>query len=112
MLETFISIEQIERLKDAIAHRTSYDPKVGLILGSGLGPLADRVSNPERIPYTELPYWPISTVTGHQGQLVIGKLEGQSVLIMQGRTHYYEGYPMSYIGLPVSIIKSNHMKRH
>jgi purine-nucleoside phosphorylase len=105
MLDKFISIEQIDRLKDAIAERTSYNPKVGIILGSGLGPLAERVSNPDRIPYTKLPSWPISTVPGHQGQLVIGELEGQSVLIMQGRTHYYEGYPMPYIGLPIRVMQ-------
>jgi purine-nucleoside phosphorylase len=105
MLDNFISLEQIDRLKDAVAERTSYSPQVGIILGSGLGPLADRVSNPDRIPYAELPSWPVSTVSGHQGQLVVGELEGQCVLIMQGRTHYYEGYSMSYIGLPIRVMQ-------
>jgi purine-nucleoside phosphorylase len=76
-----------------------------MILGSGLGSLADTIETPDFIPYTELPGWPVSTVMGHQGRLVIGALEGQDVLVMQGRTHYYEGYSMAQIGLPVRVMQ-------
>jgi purine-nucleoside phosphorylase len=76
-----------------------------LVLGSGLGELAETLKSPVRIPYGEIPPWPVSTVEGHQGQLVIGKLEGQDVLFMQGRTHFYEGYSMPQIGLPVRVMQ-------
>jgi purine-nucleoside phosphorylase len=74
-------------------------------LGSGLGALADEVENPEKVPYPELPGWPVSTVEGHSGQLVVGLLEGKQVLIMQGRAHFYEGYNMNLIGLPIRVMK-------
>jgi purine-nucleoside phosphorylase len=76
-----------------------------MILGSGLGSLANEVKNPDIIRYSELPGWPISTIEGHVGQLVIGEYEGKTVVVMQGRTHFYEGYSMSYIGLPVRVMQ-------
>jgi purine-nucleoside phosphorylase len=78
---------------------------VGLTLGSGLGALADSVENRVVIPYGDLPYWPVSTVKGHTGQLVLGVLEGKPVVVMQGRAHYYEGYSMPQIGLPVRVMQ-------
>jgi purine-nucleoside phosphorylase len=75
-----------------------------MILGSGLNALADSVANPTVIPYGEIPNWPVSTVHGHAGRLVIGELEGQTVFVMQGRIHYYEGYSMSQITLPVRVM--------
>ncbi|HMB25082.1 MAG TPA: purine-nucleoside phosphorylase, partial [Anaerolineales bacterium] len=87
-----------------IRKRTSYRPRVGLILGSGLNSLADSVKEPDILPYADLPNWPVSTVEGHVGQLVIGELEGQPVLVMQGRIHFYEGYSMSQITLPVRVM--------
>jgi purine-nucleoside phosphorylase len=101
----FVTIEKIDTLADAVRRKTSYQPVVGLILGSGLGGLADAVSEPDIIPYTELPGWPVSTVIGHSGRLVIGKLEGQVVLVMQGRVHYYEGYSMGIVTLPVRVMQ-------
>ncbi|MBN2115020.1 MAG: purine-nucleoside phosphorylase [Anaerolineales bacterium] len=100
-MTTFVTLEQIDQAADAIRKRTSCRPRVGLILGSGLNSLADSVKKPDILPYAELPNWPISTVQGHVGRLVIGELEGQTVLVMQGRIHYYEGYSMSQITLPV-----------
>ena len=76
-----------------------------MILGSGLGTLAESVKDAVTIPYGDLPPWPVSTVEGHHGQLVIGKLEGQEVLVMQGRSHYYEGYSMPQIGFPVRVMQ-------
>ena len=103
-MSIFVTLEQIDEAVDAIRNRTSYRPRVGLILGSGLNSLADSVQQPDIIPYGELPNWPVSTVQGHAGRLVIGELEGQTALVMQGRIHFYEGYSMSQITLPVRVM--------
>jgi len=103
-MTTFVTLEQIDQAADAIRERTSYRPRVGLILGSGLNSVADSVQKADIIPYGELPNWPVSTVQGHAGRLVIGELEGQTVLVMQGRIHFYEGYSMSQITLPVRVM--------
>jgi len=100
----FVTLQQIDEAADFIRERTSYRPRVGMILGSGLNALADSVSNPDIVPYGEIPNWPVSTVHGHAGRLVIGELEGQTVFVMQGRIHFYEGYSMSQITLPVRVM--------
>lgn len=81
-------------------------PKVGLILGSGLGVLADEIRNPVKIKYEMIPGFPVSTVEGHVGQLVVGELKGVMVLAMQGRFHYYEGYPLDEVTFPVRVMKA------
>lgn len=81
-------------------------PEIGLILGSGLGVLAEDIENPTTISYHDIPHFPESTVTGHKGQLVIGSLEGKQVIAMQGRFHYYEGYSMEQVTFPVRVMKS------
>lgn len=101
----FITLEQIDETVQAILSRLAEQPKVGLILGSGLGGLASAVESAVAIPYSELPNWPVSTVIGHSGRLVAGRLEGQPVLVMQGRTHFYEGYSMAQITLPVRAMQ-------
>jgi purine-nucleoside phosphorylase len=101
----YITIEQIDQAADTVRTRTSYRPRVGLILGSGLNDLADSVQKADIIPYAEIPNWPISTVQGHAGRLVIGELDGQIVLVMQGRIHFYEGYGMSHTTLPVRVMQ-------
>lgn len=101
----YITLKQIDEVVDAIRARTSLLPRVGMILGSGLGTLAEVVEDPEFIPYRELPSWPVSTVEGHEGRLVFGKLEGQPVIVMQGRVHYYEGYSMDLVTLPVRVMQ-------
>jgi len=103
-MEPFITLKQIDEAADAVRSRTSHKPRVGLILGSGLNALADSVQEPDLIPYSDLPHWPRSTVHGHTGRLVIGELEGQPVFVMQGRVHFYEGYSMSQITLPVRVM--------
>ncbi len=80
-------------------------PVIGLILGSGLGNLADEIENKRTVKYKEIPHFPVSTVEGHEGQLVIGNLQGKSVIAMQGRFHYYEGYTMEEITFPVRVMK-------
>jgi purine-nucleoside phosphorylase len=103
-MEPFITLQQIDEAADAVRSGTSRKPRVGLILGSGLNALADSVQEPDLIPYSDLPNWPRSTVHGHAGRLVIGELEGQAVFVMQGRVHFYEGYSMSQITLPVRVM--------
>lgn len=104
-MEDYLTLEQIDRTANNIRERITTQPRVGMILGSGLGSLAESIENPVFIPYQELPFWPISTVPGHHGRLVIGKLEEKNVLVMQGRAHYYEGYSMVRIGLPVRVMQ-------
>jgi purine-nucleoside phosphorylase len=103
-MTTFVTLEHIDQAADAVRQRTSHQPRVGMILGSGLNSLADSVEKADIIPYSELPNWPISTVFGHAGRLVIGELEGQTVMVMQGRIHFYEGYSLSQITLPVRVM--------
>lgn len=104
MSETY-TIAQIDEIARFIRARIEYKPRVGVILGSGLGELARAVEGPIVIPYETLPDWPIATVIGHKGSLVIGKMEGQEVVVMQGRVHYYEGYSMAQVTLPVRVFR-------
>jgi purine-nucleoside phosphorylase len=101
----FLTIQDIEKAAQQVQKLSKQKPRVGLILGSGLGPLAESIENPDFIPYTDIPGWPKSSVHGHVGRLVIGTLEGQTVVVMQGRTHYYEGYDMPRLGLPVRVMQ-------
>ncbi|MDD2695755.1 MAG: purine-nucleoside phosphorylase [Anaerolineales bacterium] len=101
----YFTLAQIDEVAQAVRVRLTTRPKVGVILGSGLGALAEAVESAAAIPYQDLPHWPRPTVEGHQGRLVNGKLEGQDVLVMQGRSHYYEGYSMAQVGLPVRVMR-------
>jgi purine-nucleoside phosphorylase len=104
-MAAFITLNQIDEAADAVRSRLTSQPRIGLILGSGLGELADEVESPIKVPYADIPNWPVGTVQGHKSQLVIGKLAGQDVLIQQGRTHYYEGFEMDHITLPVRVMR-------
>jgi purine-nucleoside phosphorylase len=104
-MSNFLTFSQIDEATDFIRQRISIQPRIGLILGSGLGGLANSVDDPAVLPFAEIPNWPISTVEGHTGQLVIGQLEGQPALVMQGRVHFYEGYSITQIGLPVRVMQ-------
>jgi purine-nucleoside phosphorylase len=106
MAEEWVTLDQINAAADFIHGRVKHYPSVGLILGSGLGPLADQVREADHIPFDEVPHFPVSTVSGHSGRLVIGRLEGQSVLVMQGRAHYYEGYSIAQVTLPVRVMQT------
>lgn len=103
-MSQFITSAEISAATDFILRRTQYRPEIGLILGSGLNSLADSITAPDIVPTNEIPHWPVSTVPGHVGRLVIGKLEGKTVLVLQGRTHFYEGYPMDKVTLPVRVM--------
>ena len=82
-----------------------YSPKIGLILGSGLGALAEEVKNPLKIKYHEIPAFRQSSIDGHVGQLVIGKFQGKEIIIMQGRIHYYEGYSIQEVVFPIKVMR-------
>ena len=88
-----------------IKEKLHADPAIGLILGSGLGILADEIENPVVIPFESIPHFSASTVSGHKGQLVSGLLEGKQVIAMQGRFHYYEGYSLEKVTFPVRVMK-------
>lgn len=90
---------------DYILARIDKKPEIGLILGSGLGDLADSLENPVVIPYEEIPHFPRSGVMGHAGALVVGKICGKTVVVMQGRVHYYEGYDQQFITMPVRVLR-------
>ncbi len=104
MKESF-TLAEIDQVANFIRPKLTHAPRVGLILGSGLGSLADSVKDQTSIPYEMIPEWPVSTVFGHQGQLVSGILQDQPVLVMQGRVHYYEGYSMAQVALPVRVMQ-------
>ncbi len=93
-----------EKAVAVIRSRTSLQPIVGLVLGSGLGGLADTLENKVEIPYSEIPGWPQSTVVGHSGKLVIGYLEGKVVVAQQGRAHFYEGYDLQQVTFPMRVM--------
>lgn len=95
----------VKEASDHIQNQIQTEPTVGLILGSGLGVLAEEIENPTTIAYGDIPHFPESTVSGHKGQLVVGELEGRQVIAMQGRFHYYEGYDMQQVTFPVRVMK-------
>jgi purine-nucleoside phosphorylase len=101
----FFGRAEFEAAADAVRQRTTQQPRVGLVLGSGLGDLAESVQGVDVIPYQEIPHWPRSTVIGHRGQLHIGMLESVPVMVMRGRAHYYEGYSMTQVTLPIRVMQ-------
>jgi purine-nucleoside phosphorylase len=88
-----------------IKEKITTNPTIGLILGSGLGVLADEIENPIKIQYGDIPGFPVSTVEGHAGQLVSGTINGKNVIVMQGRFHFYEGYSLEKVTFPVRVMK-------
>lgn len=97
---------QIETTADIIRARTHRKPQVGVILGSGLSQLVDHIADPTVIPYTEIPAFPNPSVLGHKGELVLGELGGVSLLALRGRFHFYEGYTMQEVTLPVRVMRA------
>ena len=98
----------MEKIKEAVAFiesKCAVKPQVGVTLGTGLGGLVEKVTIECEIPYDEIPHFPVSTVESHQGRLLLGTLEGKTVIVMQGRFHYYEGYTMKQVTFPVRVMK-------
>jgi purine-nucleoside phosphorylase len=104
-METQISTARYDEAAAWLRGRSRHAPKVGLILGSGLSGLAALIADADAFPYAEIPHFPLSTVAGHAGRLVIGELAGVTVCAMQGRFHFYEGYSMQQVTLPVRVMK-------
>jgi len=103
-LEGACVLSKVTEALAAIERANPVRPRVGIVLGSGLGALANAISDATVIPYNEIPNWPSATAIGHAGRLVIGTLEGVPVAVMQGRIHYYEGYGMSEVTFPVRVL--------
>lgn len=98
-------MQRLEEAASFIRGRIADKPEIGLILGSGLGVLADLIEQPQKIPYRDIPHFPLSTVAGHAGELVCGMVAGRSVLMMNGRFHLYEGYGEDAVTFPVRVMK-------
>ena len=99
-------LEKIKQTADYLRGRAGELPKIGIILGTGLGTLVDHIENAIYIPYSEIPNFPVSTVQGHKGNLIFGDMGGRRVMAMQGRFHYYEGYDMKAVTFPVRVFKA------
>ena len=100
-------IEMIQQASDFVQDRLSgFQPEIGIVLGSGLGKLVDHIQEPQVIPYKDIPGFPVSTAIGHKGNFIVGQLSGKCVIAMQGRIHYYEGYPMDQVVLPIRVMIS------
>ncbi|MCF8349041.1 MAG: purine-nucleoside phosphorylase [Bacteroidales bacterium] len=98
-------LSRIEETVNYIQGKTTATPLIGIILGSGIGELANEIEPLSVIPYHEIPNFPVSTVKGHQGRLIFGVLNGVKVVAMQGRFHFYEGYSMQEVTFPVRVLK-------
>ncbi len=99
-------LQKINAAAEFIRSRITIAPEIGLILGSGLGGFADEIEDAVKIDYQDIPHFPLSTVEGHAGKLVIGKLQGKNVIALQGRFHYYEGYSLEQVTFPVRVFKA------
>jgi purine-nucleoside phosphorylase len=98
-------LQQIKESADYIRQFGHQAPVTGIILGSGLGNLAREIDNPKEIPYGDIPHFPVSTVEGHHGKLILGTIKGKPVVAMAGRFHYYEGFSMQMVTFPVRVMK-------
>ena len=98
-------LEQIKNTADFLKNKTNFNPKIGIILGSGLGSFVDEVDIKFSFSYDEIPNFPISTVEGHSGKLIFGTVKGKEVVVMQGRFHYYEESDIQKVVLPVRVMK-------
>jgi len=105
MGDEFLNRREFDEAAGFIRSRTHHTPQIGLILGSGLSRVAEEVEDADAIPFAEIPQFPVSTVEGHSGQLVAGRWAGQTVMVLQGRTHFYEGYSMQRVTLPVRVMQ-------
>lgn len=103
--------EKIQAAAAYISERISVVPQMGMILGSGLGDYADTLEDAVRIPYSQIPHFPQPSVSGHAGAMVFGKKNGKAVVVLQGRTHYYEGLPQREITLPVRVLAAIGVKQ-
>jgi len=109
-----VSKDMLRRVEEAAGHLRGVLPElpdIVLVLGSGLGHLADRIERPTIVPYKEIPHFPVSTVSGHAGEIVSGKLRGRNVIAMKGRIHLYEGYDAQTVAFPIRVMRELGAKR-
>lgn len=99
-------LEKINESTNYVLSKVDYRPRIGIILGSGLGDLAEKIEDPSLVQYNDIPNFPVSTVEGHKGQLILGTLENKKVIAMQGRFHYYEDYPLEEVTFPIRVMKA------
>lgn len=104
-------ISRIQEAKEYISQRVAAVPEIALILGSGLGDMAEEAEDMTAIDYRDIPNFPVSTVQGHKGRLVFGNIRGRKVVFMQGRFHYYEGYKMEDVVFPIWVFKALGVKK-
>ena len=97
--------QQVQEAYQYLSQRISISPKIGLILGSGLGIIADQLDGVRKFAFSEIPHFPLSTVAGHEGELIFGSFNGKEVMLMKGRVHYYEGYSMQEVTFPVRVMQ-------
>ena len=102
--DDLVTYDQLTEAASYLRHAIGDVPDIAFILGSGLGHMADVIENPVYVDYGDIPHFPVSTVAGHRGRFVYGCIHGKKVLIMQGRVHYYEGYDMSQVVMPIRVI--------
>jgi purine-nucleoside phosphorylase len=104
------TFEMIQEAKSAVEERCALAPEIGIILGTGLGRLAETIEAATAIPYRDIPHFPLSTVEQHAGKLILGSLSGKNVIAMQGRFHFYEGYSLQQIVFPIRVMKFMNVK--
>lgn len=104
-MDTYLTRADFQQAADYVSAHTRHKPRVGLVLGSGLGGLADAVEDADVLSCADIPHWPKSTVEGHAGRVLIGLLEGQPVLVQQGRAHFYEGHDLQHVTLPIRVMQ-------
>jgi purine-nucleoside phosphorylase len=105
-MKSMHNLQDIQNAKEWIMSKTDYRPTIGMILGSGLGSLADDIENPVAIPYHDIPHFAQSEAVGHANELIIGELMGKTVAAMKGRFHYYEGFSLDEVTFPVRVMKA------
>jgi len=98
-------VESVEKATNYLKEKIGAKPKIGIVLGSGLGIIADSLENPVHMPYDQIPGFPVSTAPGHKGELIFGKLGNKEVVLMNGRFHYYEGYDMRKVTFPIRVMQ-------
>src|SRR5689334_17007431 len=101
-------MDLVEKIKESVSYiqkEYPYHPRIGIVLGSGLGNFTGEISVEKEIPYDQIPHFPIATVKGHHGKLVFGEVAGKKILAMAGRFHYYEGYSAADVAYPIRVMK-------
>lgn len=105
-IDNEVYFDCIQNAAEYVLNRTADQPQIGIVLGTGLGSFASQIENPVLIPYSEIPYFPQSTVQGHKGNLICGQIGKMHILAMQGRFHYYEGYSMKEVTFPIRVMQA------